>query len=49
MRSACKASSKRRDLGTLRGAYPGKRGCRGSCGLGSGREGGGLGLAGVGV
>jgi len=37
MRSACKASSRRRDLGTLRVAYLVKRGCWGSCGLGSGR------------
>jgi len=37
MRSACKASSRRRDLGTLRGAYLVKRGCRGSRGLGSRR------------
>jgi len=38
MRSACKASSRRRDLGTFRGAYLVKRGCLGSWGLGSGRE-----------
>jgi len=37
MRSACKASSRRRDLGTFRGAYLVKRGCRGSRGLGSGQ------------
>jgi len=36
MRSACKASSRRRDLGTFRGAYLVKRGCRGSRGCGSG-------------
>ena len=36
MRSACKASSRRRDLGTFRGAYLVKRGSRG---LGSGLEG----------
>jgi len=34
MRSACKASSRKRDLGTFRGAYLVKRGCRGSRGLG---------------
>jgi len=45
MRSACKASSRRQDLGTLRGAYLVKWGWRGSCGLGSGREGSGVGLA----
>jgi len=45
MRSACKASSRRRDLGTLRGAYLVKRGCWGSRGLGLGREGCGVGLA----
>jgi len=49
MRSACKASSRRRDLGTLRGAYLVKRGCRGSRGLGSRREGGGVGLVAVGA
>jgi len=37
MRLACKASSRRWDLGTLRGAYLVKWGCRGSRGLGSGR------------
>jgi len=47
MRSTCKASSRRRDLGTLRGAYLVKRGCQGSRGLGSVRGGGGLGLAAV--
>jgi len=36
MRSACKASSRRRDLGTFRGPYLVKRGSRG---LGSGRGG----------
>jgi len=35
MRSARKASSRRRDLGTLSGAYLVKRGWRGSRGLGS--------------
>ena len=45
MRSACKASSKRRDLGTFRGAYLVKPGCLGSRGLGSGRGGCGVGLA----
>jgi len=45
MRSACKASSRRRDLGILRGAYLVKWGWQGSRGLGSGREGGGVGLA----
>ena len=45
MRSACKASSRRWDLGTFRGAYLVKRGCRGSRGLGSGRGGCGVGLA----
>jgi len=45
MRSACKASTRRQDLGILRGAYLVKRGCRGSRGLGSGRGGGGVGLA----
>jgi len=45
MRSACKASSRRRDLGTFRGVYLMKRGCRGSRGLGSGRGGCGVGLA----
>jgi len=45
MRSASKASSRRRDLGTLRGAYLVKWGWRGSRCLGSGREGGGVGLA----
>jgi len=49
MRSACKASSRRRDLGTLRGAYLLKRGCWGSHGLGSGQEGCGVGLAAVGA
>jgi len=39
MRSACRASSRRRDRGTFRGAYLVKRGCRGSVGLGSGHEG----------
>jgi len=39
MRSACRASSRRWDRGTFRGAYLVKRGCRGSLGLGSGREG----------
>jgi len=41
MRSVCKASSRRRDLETFRGAYLVKRGSRG---LGSGREGFGGGL-----
>ena len=44
MRSAYKASSRRRDLGIFRGAYLVKRGCRGSRGLGSGRGGCGVGL-----
>ena len=44
MRSAYKASSRRRDLGKFRGAYLVKRGCRGSRGLGSGRGGCGVGL-----
>jgi len=39
MRSACKASSRRRDLGTFRGTYLVKQGCRGSRGLRSGRGG----------
>jgi len=39
MRSACRASSRRRDRGTFRGAYLVKRGCRGCRGLGLGREG----------
>jgi len=47
MRSACKASSRRRDLGTLRGAYLVKRGWRGSRSLGS-RRGGVVGWGGVG-
>jgi len=49
MRSAYKASSRRRDLGTFRGAYLVKRGYRGSRGLGSGREvcGGGVVVEGV--
>jgi len=45
MRSACKASSRRRDLGTFRGAYLVKRSCRGSRGRGSGRGVGGGGCA----
>ena len=45
MRSAYKTSSRRRDLATFRGAYMVKRGCRSSRGLGSGREGCGVGLA----
>jgi len=45
MRSACKASSRRRDLGTFRGAYLVKRGCQGSRSLRSGRGGCGVGLA----
>jgi len=45
MRSACKASSRRRDLGKFRGAYLVKQGCRGSRGLGSGQGGCGVGLA----
>jgi len=49
MRSACKASSRRRDLRTLRGTYLVKQGCRGSRGLGSGREGCGVGLAAMGA
>jgi len=40
MRSTWRASSIRRDWGTLRGAYLVKRGCLGSLGLESGREGG---------
>jgi len=44
MRSACKASSRRRDQGTFRGAYLVKRGCQGSRGLGSGQGGCGVGL-----
>jgi len=39
MRSACRTSSRRRDRGTFRDAYLVKWGCRGSRGLGSGREG----------
>jgi len=39
MRLTCRASSRRRDQGTFRGAYLVKWGCRGSRGLGSGREG----------
>ena len=46
MKSACKASSRRRDLGTLRGVYLVKRGSRD---LGSGRDGCGVGLAVVGA
>jgi len=38
MRSACRASLRRRDRGTFRGAYLVKRGCQSSLGLGSGRE-----------
>ena len=49
MRSACKASSRRRDIGTFRGVYLVKPGCRGSWGLGSGREGCGGGVAVEGV
>ena len=45
MRLACKASSRRRDLGTFKGAYLVKRGCWGSRGLESGRGGCGVGLA----
>jgi len=45
MRSACKASSRRRDLGTLMGAYLVKWGCRGCRGLGLGRAGCGVGFA----
>ena len=45
MRSACKASSRRQDLGTFRRVYLVKRGCRGSRGLRSGRGGCGVGLA----
>jgi len=37
MRSTCKPSSRRQDLGTFRGAYLVKRGCQGSRGRGSGR------------
>jgi len=44
MRSAWRASSRSRDLGTLSGAYLVKHGCLGSLGLESGRKGG---LAGV--
>jgi len=44
MRSAYKALSRRRDLGTFRGAYLVKRGCRGSRSLRSGRGGCGVGL-----
>jgi len=40
MRSAWRASSRSWDLGTLSGAYMVKRGCLGSLGLESGREGG---------
>jgi len=39
MRSACRASSRRRNRGTFSGAYLVKRGYQGSLGLGSGREG----------
>jgi len=39
MRLACRTSSRRRDLGTLRGAYLVKRGCRGSLGLGRAMKG----------
>ena len=49
MRSAWRASSRRRDLGTLRGVYLVKRGCLGSLGLESGSEGGLAGLAVEGV
>jgi len=49
MRSAFKASSRRRDLGTFRGAYMVKRGCRGSRSLGSSRKGCGRGVAVEGV
>jgi len=45
MRSACKASSRRRDLGTFRGAYLLKWGSRGSWGFRSGQEGCGGGVA----
>ena len=45
MRSACKASSRRRDIGTLRGAYLVKRGWWGSRGRVSGWGDGGVGLA----
>jgi len=45
LRSTCKASSRRQDLGTFRGAYLVKRGYRGSRGRGSGRGGCGVGLA----
>ena len=45
MRSTCKASSRRRDLGTFRWAYLVKWGCRGSRGLESGRGGCGVRLA----
>jgi len=40
MRSAWRASSRRRDLGTLSDTYLVKRGCLGSLGLESGHEGG---------
>jgi len=49
MRSACKASSRRRDLGTFRGAYLVKRGYWGSRGLRSALGGCGVGLAVEGV
>jgi len=49
MRSACKASSRRRDIGTFRGAYLVKQGSRGSWALGSGREGCGRGVVMEGV
>jgi len=45
MRSAYKASSRRRDLGTFRGAYLVKRGCRSCRGLRLGRGGCGEGVA----
>jgi len=45
MRSAYRASSRRWDLGTFRGAYLVKRGCQGSRSRGSGRGGYGVGLA----
>jgi len=45
MRSACKASSRRRDLWTFRGPYVVKRGCQGCRGLKSGRGGYGEGVA----
>jgi len=45
MKSACRASSRRRDRATVRGAYLVKRGWRGSRGRVSGRGAFGVGLA----